>query len=368
MTERFIIDISPEKFLATFWGQRPYFMPKAFELQDAAISPDELAGLAGEEFVESRLIIHDSENRTWQLKSGPLSAKDFRRLPEKEWTILVQDVDKFLPSVADLIEATSFLPHYWLDDVMVSYAREGGSVGAHLDRYHVFLVQASGKRKWMLEDTARSDEDYIPDIDIRLLKQFNPTLEFVATKGDVLYIPPYFAHHGVALDHNCVTYSIGFRAPSLTYMLSSFAKHLEEKNSDEKLLEDPRPKVVLDPGKVQLEHINMAKDFLKAAIDDTPSFVEWLGCFLSEPKFRLESEVESQEVSPYLVRDENCRAYYFDDLENIKLFVDGTAREVPVKDREIVQAICNNRKVKWGDRQIPTWLSDLISSGLWYWA
>ncbi len=184
-------------------------------METSLLSPNDLAGLATEEFIESRLILYDRKTKNWKLKYGPLRAKDFKGLPSQDWTLLVQDVDKHLPAVADLVAKLDFLPHAFFDDVMVSYAVEGGSVGAHIDRYHVFLVQVAGSRRWQIEEKKRTSEDLIPNIDLKLLKTFRPTKTCLAEPGDVLYLPPGLAHHGVSLDKDCMTFSFGLRAPSI---------------------------------------------------------------------------------------------------------------------------------------------------------
>lgn len=207
-------EISVETFLAEYWQQKPLLIRQC--IPDHArytdlITPDELAGLACE--VSSSRIVQERGATPWQVTHSPFQDEDFAQLPETHWTLLVNDVDHYLPEFNTLLEKFAFIPRWRIDDLMISFAVEGGSVGAHTDEYDVFLFQAQGQRRWQIETTPRTDSDYLPELDLRILEQFDPDQEWVLNPGDVLYLPPHIPHHGVALNE-CMTYSIGFRAPS----------------------------------------------------------------------------------------------------------------------------------------------------------
>lgn len=364
-----LLDISPKDFIKNYYGKKSRLMPGVFPLQHGILSPDDLAGIANEDFVESRLMLYDRSKNSWDLKHGPFAKKDFARLPKKDWTLLIQDVDKFIPEVADLVAALSFLPHSAFDDIMISYACEGGSVGAHVDQYHVFLVQASGTRRWQIESSPRLNDDFIPDIPIRLLKTFNPSETFIVNPGDVLYLPPGIAHHGVSLDNNCVTYSFGLRAPSLAHLLSSLTQFIAERDLGDKLVETPVEQPVKTCGEISTLSLEHSRQCLLDLLEQQELFAEWWGNFLSEPKFQVDSEPKHSEPSDFLLRDENCRAYYMSQGgQCVAFFVNGQKIAFPLENSELVKKLCDERKVKVSFKEIPQWLSELVINGFWYWA
>ncbi len=205
--------LSAASFLQRHWQKAPLFARGAFPAWRDPVSPEELAGLACEHGVESRLVTTPRRgHRGWRVEHGPFAASRFRRLPDSRWTLLVQGVDEHVAAVEALLAPFAFLPRWRLDDVMVSYAVPGGGVGPHTDSYDVFLLQGRGRRRWQIAE--RFDPGLVPGIDLRVLKAFVPEREWIAEPGDLLYLPPGVAHHGTALEP-CLTYSIGFRAPTL---------------------------------------------------------------------------------------------------------------------------------------------------------
>ena len=184
----------------------------------APITADELAGLALEPYVESRIIERDGGE--YRLHHGPFDEAAFnRQLP---WTLLVQAVDHWLPEVAALRQLVSFLPGWRIDDVMVSYAGDGGSVGPHYDNYDVFLLQGEGCRRWRVGQWCGEDEPLVPHGELRILARFEEQADYLLEPGDILYLPPRVAHWGIA-EGECTTFSIGFRAPRINDMVSRWA-------------------------------------------------------------------------------------------------------------------------------------------------
>lgn len=200
-------------FLRDYWQKKPVLIRQAIPGFESPLSPEELAGLACEDDVPARLILESADTRPWALRHGPFTEDDFTSLPEAGYSLLITDCEKLIPDLMSLVEQFRFVPDWRIDDLMISYAPPGGSVGAHIDEYDVFLLQGLGRRKWMIEYPPKNS-DFVPDLDIRLLEAFEPTEEWVLEPGDMLYLPPGVPHHGVAVDH-CMTYSIGFRAPLL---------------------------------------------------------------------------------------------------------------------------------------------------------
>jgi 50S ribosomal protein L16 3-hydroxylase len=225
-------------FLRDYWQKRPLLIRGAFRDFRDPLTPNDLAGLACEELALARLVTHDSRRDRWTLRNGPFDETEFAKLPPRDWTVLVQDVDKWDADVADLLKHFGFLPDWRIDDVMVSYAVDGGSVGAHVDQYDVFLLQGVGQRRWQISTDPSAPRDFRDDADLKLLRKFAATHEWTLRSGDMLYLPPGVPHHGVAIGE-CLTYSIGMRAPSKSELLLDFAESLADSVAEEFRFCDP---------------------------------------------------------------------------------------------------------------------------------
>lgn len=246
------LGMAPARFLRDYWQKRPLLVRGAFPAFEPPLRPEDLAGLACEELALSRIVAQDPRHDRWSVRNGPFAESDFARLPKTHWTLLVQDVDKWDADVAALPGHFAFLPSWRIDDVMVSYAEDGGSVGAHVDQYDVFLLQGLGRRRWQIDRMriprnsphipARTSGlkagDFRDDTELKLLREFAPTDEWVLEPGDMLYLPPGMPHHGVALGA-CMTFSIGMRAPSQAELAGDFIDHLIESLPDDARYGDP---------------------------------------------------------------------------------------------------------------------------------
>lgn len=274
--------LTPEIFLRDYWQKKPLLLRAALPLEDFTVAPDELAGLACEEMLESRLIVeHGSDD--WLLRHGPFSAEDFTNLPDRRWTLLVQDVDKFLPSVAALIDAFDFLPDWCVDDVMVSYAADQGSVGPHSDAYDVFLMQGMGRRRWQLSLREYSDDDLVPDLEHRVLAHFETNEEWLLDAGDVLYLPPGVAHWGTA-EGQCMTYSLGLRSPSQQDLAADWFQHLVSLTSPRPLV-DRSARLPIQRAELTAELQSQTASLISVLPTyDSLEFKAWLGRYLTEPK------------------------------------------------------------------------------------
>jgi 50S ribosomal protein L16 3-hydroxylase len=226
------------RFLRGYWQKKPLLIRGAFPTWSDPLTPDDLAGLACEPGALSRIVVHDRARDRWRLRTGPFQPGDFARMPGRDWTLLVQDVDKWDADVAALLAPFDFLPAWRIDDIMVSYAVDGGSVGAHVDQYDVFLLQGRGRRRWRISTDPAAAKDFRDDAEIRLLRRFEPTHEWTLEPGDMLYLPPGIPHHGEALGE-CLTFSIGMRAPSSAELLVDFAETLAGGLPEELRLGDP---------------------------------------------------------------------------------------------------------------------------------
>jgi 50S ribosomal protein L16 3-hydroxylase len=237
--------MTPTRFMRRHWQKRPLLVRDALPQAAAIVDRGELLRLAALPEVESRLILR--EGRHWRLRHGPFRRADFARLPRRNWTLLVQGVDLWLPAGRELLDRFAFIPHARLDDLMVSYAPPGGGVGPHFDSYDVFLLQGAGRRRWQVG--RQRDLALVEDAPVRILRDFQPRREWVLDAGDLLYLPPRWAHDGVALD-DCLTLSIGFRAPSAQDLCARFLDFLQERLDADETYADPGLKATRRPGRI----------------------------------------------------------------------------------------------------------------------
>ncbi|WP_103029561.1 cupin domain-containing protein [Salinibacter altiplanensis] len=276
-------DRSPTDFLDTYWQSRPLVVRDALPDFRSPLSPEELAGLACEDDVASRLILKEGGEHPWELRHGPFASADFLDLPATHWTLLVQEVDRLLPEVGALLDHFRFLPAWRLDDVMVSYAPTHGTVGPHIDNYDVFLLQGAGHRRWQIGTEPVEDEQIVPDLDVRILADFEAEEEFVLGPGDLLYLPPRVAHHGVATDDQCMTYSIGFRAPRHQALVANFLQHAIETIDPDARYSDSALDPVDHPGEIHDDARRKVRRLLRRLVHDDDAIDQWLGQYLTRP-------------------------------------------------------------------------------------
>ena len=274
-------DISAQDFLQQYWQQKPLMVRQALTGYVSPISPDELAGLALEPEVESRLV--EGKLRDWSLRHGPFTEQDFLQLPEQDWTLLVQAVDLWVPQVQQLLERFDFLPPWRLDDVMVSFACPGGSVGPHFDQYDVFLLQVEGRRRWQIGGHCDGNTPLQADCPLRVLQSFSSQQEWLLEPGDMLYLPPGMAHWGVA-ETECLTYSIGFRSPSIADLLGDLAVELMAQGY-EAHYRDPVMSQALTGREIDPTFVAQAKQQLWQAIDNDDLIGDWFARFMTAPKY-----------------------------------------------------------------------------------
>jgi 50S ribosomal protein L16 3-hydroxylase len=275
--------LTAQQFLTEYWQKKPLLIRQAIPNFNGLLDPNELAGLACEDEVQSRIIQY--KNKKWHVKQGPFVEKDFAKLPEKNWTLLVQSVNHHLPAATDLLAQFNFIPHARLDDLMVSYAPDGGGVGAHFDSYDVFLLQGSGKRNWKI--SGQQDFSFDEEAPIKVLTDFVAEQEWVLEAGDMLYLPPQFAHLGVAEGENCMTYSIGFRAPKTQELAHEFLSYMQEHTALEGLYADPDLSLQPHPAEISSAMVSNVDAMLKNLIWNQNAVADFLGCYLTEPKMHI---------------------------------------------------------------------------------
>ncbi|MGN0923949.1 ribosomal protein uL16 3-hydroxylase [Ectopseudomonas mendocina] len=340
--------LTARDFLRDYWQKKPLLVRQAIPDFESPISPDELAGLALEEEVESRLVTEHGE-RPWELQRGPFNEDTFQDLPERDWTLLVQAVDQFVPEVAELLEDFKFLPKWRIDDLMISFAAPGGGVGPHFDNYDVFLLQAHGHRRWQIGQMCDADSPLLPHADLKILAQFEPTDEWVLAPGDMLYLPPCLAHCGTAED-DCMTYSVGFRAPSAAEVLTHFTDFLGQFLPDEERYSDADIQPSEDPNQIQRDALERLKALLNEHMSDERLLMTWFGQFMTEPKYpELVAGIEIEEEDflgaledgAILIRNPSARMAWSEVGEDLVLFASGQSRLVSAHLRELLKLICS---------------------------
>ena len=272
-------NLTPECFLREYWQKKPLLVRNAMPDFNGLLSPAALKKLACHDEAQSRLVIH--ENQQWQLRHGPFRSQDFRKLSGKQWTLLVQEINHFLPTARDLLTQFRFIPHARLDDLMVSYAPEGGGVGPHFDSYDVFLLQGLGTRRWQI--SAQPDQTLIADAPLRILEHFHVEQEWLLHAGDMLYLPPQYAHNGIAED-DCMTYSIGFRASCHQELIEQFLIYLQDSIQIEGWYSDPDLQLQQHPSRIGSGMQQQTRNILKKIRWNEMTGEDFLGHYLSEPK------------------------------------------------------------------------------------
>jgi len=275
------LGMSPAQFLRDYWQKRPLLIRNAFPGFTPPLQPDDLAGLALEEEALSRLIVHDERRDRWSVKTGPLGEDDFASTPSANWTLLVQDVDKWDADVAALLESFRFLPSWRVDDIMISYAEPGGGVGAHVDQYDVFLLQGLGQRHWAISDDPAAPTGFRDDVELKQLKHFEPTHEWLLEPGDMLYLPPGVPHDGVAFGGPCMTLSVGMRAPSRAELASDLADYLVERLPDEQRYRDPDLAPAKASGEIDRAALARVREALPFAALDDATLIDWFGRYIT---------------------------------------------------------------------------------------
>ena len=270
------------RFLRDYWQKRPLLIRNALPGFVSPLSPDDLAGLACEEQSLARIVLLDARRDRWTLRTGPFAEADFAKLPESHWTLLVQDVDKWDEDVAALLDRFDFLPDWRVDDVMVSYATDGGGVGPHLDQYDVFLLQGIGQRRWRICTDPRAPRDFRDGVDLKLLREFRPTHEWTLEPGDMLYLPPGVPHEGAAIGE-CMTFSIGMRAPSSSELLVAFAETVAAGLPESRRYADPDLRPAREPGEIDDAALRRARTALGQAGEmlDPQAVADFFGRFIT---------------------------------------------------------------------------------------
>ena len=346
--------ISAQTFLQQYWQKKPLLIRQAIPDFVAPLSPDELAGLACEAEVESRLILEKDGVTPWQLEHGPFTEDRFGQLPATHWTLLVQQANQYVPQLAELLDRFNFIPNWRIDDVMVSYAPPQGSVGPHVDQYDVFLLQGLGTRRWQINSRDTSQLPRWDNTELDILREFEVEQEWELIPGDMLYLPPNIAHYGVAID-DCLTFSIGFRAPRYSELISAW--------SDDQVMQLPAqlhyqdPDLQLQPhnGEISATARERIRSIIRQEFVSNEQIDRWFGRYITEPTahtMRLEPETEltpeafvrQLTAKGELWRNETCRFAFIQEKTVIWLYVDGEEFEATPDLSELIALLCDQRR------------------------
>jgi 50S ribosomal protein L16 3-hydroxylase len=329
-------NLSSEKFLSEYWQKKPLLIKNAFLDFRDPISPEELAGLACEEEVESRLVFNEKD--TWRLQNGPFSEQDFTSLPNEHWSLLVQAVDQWLPKVKKLLAGINFIPDWRLDDVMVSYATEKAGIGPHFDYYDVIIIQGQGQRHWQLGQRCDHLSNLRKDSELKILQEFYVTEEFTLESGDALYIPPGIAHQGTSLNDS-LSYSIGFRAPSYSEIISQYAASLCAEVTEDQRYNDSDLNLQNNTAEISEESVLRMKSLLLDLLQNEQEIEQWFGRHMTQrkypemsysPEIEFTPEIFAEALANGLTLEKHpaARLAFYQKNETLYLFADGEAFSV----------------------------------------
>ena len=335
--------LSPRQFMKRHWQKKPLLIRQAIPGFKPLLDRAALFALAAREEVESRMLSQGPKG--WQLRHGPFERRAFPSLKTPDWTMLVQGVDLHDDAVHALMQQFRFVPDARLDDVMISYATDGGGVGPHFDSYDVFLLQAHGQRRWRIG--RQKDLSLVEGLPLKILANFQPEDEYLLDPGDMLYLPPRWAHDGVAVGE-CMTYSIGFRQPGRGELARELLQRLAEDAehaAGTAVYRDPGQPAVDSPGGIPPGMMAFARDALQAVLDDPVELQCLLGEYLSEPKANVWFDGAAQGTMPTrmggVTLDRRSRMM-FDDQH---IFINGESYRASGRDALLMRRLADQRRL-----------------------
>ena len=344
MTNTLLGGLSAEEFLAEYWQKKPLLVRQAVPGFTGVVTREEIFQLARDPDVESRYVTHD--NHDWEVIRGPQKAADLRN-KKRPWTVLVQGLNLFCPYGDALLHRFDFIPQARLDDLMVSYAVDGGGVGPHFDNYDVFLLQGIGQRRWLLSD--QDDRSLIEDAPLKILQDFRPVHDWVLNPGDMLYLPPQWAHNGIAIGE-CTTYSIGFRSPTYQELAQQFLGYLQEAIQLDGIYTDPNLRRQANSAEIGDAMVDRVAESLRRITWSRDDVRRFLGAYLTEPKAHIffDSPDEPLEHDDFL---DACAEGISLDPRSLLLFTEGqfflNGEPVHVEpcDQAILQGFADRRRL-----------------------
>ena len=339
-----------QHFLSNFWQKAPCLIKNALREPPNFVTPDELAGLALDEEVESRII--SNINGNWQLEHGPFEAEYFAELPEENWTLLIQTLDHWMPEVRPFIDLFNFIPRWRYDDLMVSFATNGGGVGPHFDNYDVFLVQSSGERRWRVGAKGDTNNQQTMINGLRHLDEFESIIDVIMQPGDILYIPPDTPHWGQSIGES-MGYSVGFRAPQTRDLLALLLNHLED-NGTESFFEDPYRDQANYSSKIEPQLISWAQKEIRKLSENQSLIEDLLSNYLSRAKIE---EFDGDDEKPFEFKEldienvairlsESAHANWFEKADFITLNINGDSCQCDLTLLPFIKKLLNGQSVE----------------------
>ena len=371
-------NLNIDDFLRHYWQRKPLLIRQGFPGFCDLLSPDELAGLACEPAVESRLIQRKGDG--WHAENGPFDSYD--HLGEKDWSLVVQAADNWAPNLQLLIDAFHFLPDWRRDDVMISFATEGGSVGPHIDNYDTFICQGSGTRHWRVGDKGAHKQFSAHEILLHV-EAFDAIIDAELNAGDILYIPPGYPHEGIALSPS-MSFSVGYRTQSAKDALSALADHLIDHDQANHLLTDPGRSAATHAGLVDKQDVTRIRQHLQTVLEDDATMQDFIGCWLSQPKHALdapdapmdynEAEVLALLQEQPLYRMGGLRCHYFEDsIAQGVFYLNGEKCHLPPESTDAIRHLCDQTELN-GEllaeglkcSAFVNFLTTYVQQGCWY--
>ena len=346
-----------DDFLANYWQKKPLLIRQALPGFKSVLTPEELAGLACEEGVHSRLVLEKDGDVPWQLNYGPFTEDAFTSLPPTHYSLLVSECEKWIPELQELVDCFNFIPKWRIDDLMISYAPEHGSVGPHIDEYDVFLIQANGQRQWSIENDIVANPELIADMDLAILKEFNADQEWLLEPGDMLYLPPKIAHHGIAVGDGCMTYSVGFRAPAVSDIMDSFLLEASDKQlTDDRYYDIPLNRK-RNPAEIKIEDILNFKAMVYKLLDQSadlwPDIVGKLvsDSTLSDDVETIDCDTIQQAAKTLWQKHPDSKLFYLQSADQIRIYCNGHAHILELSDvnLDFCKTLCNQQLISITD-------------------
>ena len=339
--------LSPQQFMKTYWQKKPLLVRQALPGFKPLLDRAELFELAASEDAQTRMVVQTfGASPGWRLEHGPFQRRALPPLKQSGWTILLQGVDLHHDAVHALMNQFRFVPDARLDDLMISYATDQGGVGPHFDSYDVFLLQVQGRRRWRIG--RQKDLSLQPDVPLKILANFEPEEEYLLEPGDMLYLPPRYAHDGTA-EGECMTYSIGFRIPSRAELARELLQRLAEDAEETvgvSLYRDPDQAAVEQPAEIPSKMLEFAQDALRDALKDSQAFARGLGEYMTEPKPNVWFEaLESSDELAVALRGGGCRldrrTRMMFDAQHI--YINGESFTASGDDAALMRTLANER-------------------------
>ncbi|MCK5903323.1 MAG: cupin domain-containing protein [Cocleimonas sp.] len=344
--EKLLGGLDYQTFLNEYWQQKPLLIRQAFSGSPLAISPEALAGIACDTDAPSRLVIEQGET-PWESLFGPFDDNTFAQLPDSHWTLLVNDLECYIPEAADIIQHFRFIPDWRIDDLMLSYAVKHGSVGPHTDEYDVFLIQTSGKRHWKIDTNEHYLSELLPDCSLSILKHFETSHDWVLEAGDMLYLPPNLPHYGIAKDDQCMTLSVGFRAPSQQELISAWLESASNNPKFKQRYSDKKRSLQQQAAEITKNDIAALSKMILEGIDHEKEHLSlWLGKYLTEAKGDpIDDQNIFNETSPHdevFIRQHWLRLAYFENNNTLDFFADGIHYQLSHPEKEAIFYLCQH--------------------------